>query len=63
MDCKIVEEAQALEGGNSDTAQSYGEEYNMTREMFIIKFDDNVDNLVRKLLIILAAIFVTFDGQ
>ena len=62
MDCKTVEEAQALEGGNSDTAQSYGEEYNMTREMFI-KFDDSVDNLVRKLLIILAEIFVTFDGQ
>ena len=34
----------------------------MTREIFI-KFDDNVDSLVRKLLIIGSAMFVAFGGQ
>ena len=62
MDCKTVEEAQALAGGNPDAAWSYGVVYNMAREMFI-KFDDNVDSLVRKLLIIGSTMFVAFGGQ
>jgi len=61
MDCKNVEEAQAL-APNADAAWSYGVVYNMATEMFV-KFDDNVDDLVRKLLIIGASMFVAFGGQ
>ena len=61
MECKNVEEAQAL-APNADAAWSYGVVYNMATEMFV-KFDDNVDDLVRKLLIIGASMFVAFGGQ
>ena len=61
MDCKNVEEARAL-APNADAAWSYGIVYNMATEMFE-KFDDNVDDLVRKLLIIGASMFVAFAGQ
>ena len=61
MDCKNVEEARAL-APNADAAWSYGIVYNMATEMYE-KFDDNVDDLVRKLLIIGASMFVAFAGQ
>ena len=61
MDCKNVEEARAL-APNADAAWSYGIAYNMATEMFE-KFDDNVDDLVRKLLIIGSSMFVAFAGQ
>ena len=62
LDCKSVEEAAALAGGDADAAWSYGVIYTKATTLFN-KFDENVDDLVRKLLIIGAAMFVAFGGQ
>ena len=65
MACKDAQEAYALgyaTPGGEDAAWSYSIVYTMAKEMFE-KFDDNVDDLVRKLLIIGASMFVAFAGQ
>ena len=65
MECKDALEAYALgyaTPGGEDAAWSYSIVYTMAKEMFE-KFDDNVDDLVRKLLIIGASMFVAFAGQ
>ena len=62
MNCKNVEEAMALAGGNEDRAWSYAIFYNKGKEMFQL-FEDNVTSLIRKLLIIGSAMFVAFGGQ
>ena len=62
MDCKNEEQAAALAGGNPDRAWSYVVVYRQAKQMFQL-FDDNVDDLVRKLLIIGASMFVAFGGQ
>ena len=62
MNCKNEEQVAALAGGNPDRAWSYIVVYRRAKEMFKT-FDDNVDSLVRKLLIIGAAMFVAFGGQ
>ena len=62
MDCKNEEEVAQLAGGNSDKAWSYIIIYRQAKSMFN-KFDDNVDDLVRKLLIIGACMFFAFGLQ
>ena len=62
LDCNSVEEAMALAGGNTDRAWSYAIFYTKGKEMFHL-FDHNVKDLVRKLLIIGASMFVAFGGQ
>ena len=65
MDCKNAQEAYALglaTPGGTDAAWSYSVVYGIAKDMFL-KFDDNVDDLVRKLLIIGASMFVAFAGQ
>ena len=61
MKCKSTEEAQSL-ASNPDAAWSYGVLYQTSKEMFE-RFDDNVDSLVRKLLIIGSCIFVALGGE
>ena len=62
LECKTKEEAEALAGGNSDRGWSYGQIYLKATALFQT-FDDNVDGLVRKLLIIGSTMFVAFGGQ
>ena len=62
MKCKNEEQAAALAGGNADRAWSYVVIYRKAKQMFEL-FDDNVDSLVRKLLIIGTSMFVAFGGQ
>ena len=62
LNCKNKEQAEALAGGNFDRAWSYGQVYLKATALFHT-FDDNVDSLVRKLLIIGSAMFVAFGGQ
>jgi ATP-binding cassette subfamily B (MDR/TAP) protein 1 len=62
LECKTKEEAEALAGGNSDRGWSYGQIYLKATALFHT-FDDNVDSLVRKLLIIGSTMFVAFGGQ
>ena len=62
LNCKNKEQAEALAGGNSDRAWSYGQVYLKATALFHT-FDDNVDSLVRKLLIIGSTMFVAFGGQ
>ena len=62
LNCKNKEQAEALAGGNSDRAWSYGQVYLKATDLFHT-FDDNVDSLVRKLLIIGSTMFVAFGGQ
>ena len=59
MKCKNQDEINALAGGNPDRIWVYTLVYNQAKTMFN-KFDDNVDDLVRKLLIIGACMFVAF---
>ena len=62
VSCKTREEAMALAGNSPDRAWSYAIIYERATTLFNT-FDDNVDSLVRKLLIIGAAMFVAFGGQ
>ena len=62
LNCKNKEQAEALAGGNFDRAWSYGQVYLKATALFHT-FDDNVDSLVRKLLIIGSTMFVAFGGQ
>jgi len=62
LECKTKEEAEALAGGNADRGWSYGQIYLKATALFQT-FDDNVDGLVRKLLIIGSTMFVAFGGQ
>ena len=62
MKCKNDEEIARLAGGNPDRIWSYTIIYNKAKAMFN-KFDDNVDDLVKKLLIIGAAMFVAFGFE
>ena len=62
MNCKSEEEAQALAGNNADRAWSYGVIYNTAKNMYNT-FDENVDSLVKKLLIIGSCMFVALGGQ
>ncbi len=59
MKCKNQDEINTLAGGNPDKIWVYTLVYNQAKTMFN-KFDDNVDSLVRKLLIIGACMFVAF---
>ena len=59
MKCKNDEEIMAFAGGNEDRYWSYRIIYYKAKDMFN-KFDDNVDDLVKKLLIIGAAMFFAF---
>ena len=62
LDCNSVEEAMALAGGNTDRAWSYAIFYTKGKEMFEM-FEDNVKDLITKLMIIGASMFVAFGGQ
>ena len=62
MDCKNQDEINALAGGNPDKIWIYTIIYNQAKEMFN-KFDDNVDDLVKKLLIIGACMFIAFGFE
>ena len=62
MDCKNEEEVAAVAGGNADKVWAYTIFYRQAKEMFK-KFDDNVDDLVRKLLIIGACMFFAFGFE
>jgi len=62
MNCKTEEQAQALAGNNADRAWSYGVIYNSAKNMYNT-FDENVDSLVKKLLIIGSCMFVALGGQ
>ena len=62
MKCKNEEEIARLAGGNPDRIWSYTIIYYKAKEMFN-KFDHNVDDLVKKLLIIGAAMFVAFGFE
>ena len=62
MNCKSEEEAQALAGNNANRAWSYGVIYNTAKNMYNT-FDENVDSLVKKLLIIGSCMFVALGGQ
>ena len=62
MKCKNDEEIAKFAGGDPDKIWSYTIIYNQAKEMFK-KFDDNVDSLVRKLLIIGACMFISFGLQ
>jgi ABC-type multidrug transport system fused ATPase/permease subunit len=62
MKCKNEEEIARLAGGNPDRIWSYTIIYYKAKAMFN-KFDDNVDDLVKKLLIIGAAMFVAFGFE
>ena len=57
--CKNQEEINALAGGNPDKIWIYTIIYNKATTLYK-KFDDNVDNLVRKLLIVGACMFIAF---
>ena len=62
MKCKNDEEIARLAGGNPDRIWSYTIIYHKAKDMFN-KFDHNVDDLVKKLLIIGAAMFVAFGFE
>ena len=62
MKCKNEEEIAKFAGGDPDKIWSYTIIYNQAKALFK-KFDDNVDDLVRKLLIIGACMFVAFGFQ
>ena len=59
LKCKNQEDINALAGGNPDKIWLFTMLYNQAKTLFK-KFDDNVDDLVRKLLIIGACMFVAF---
>ena len=62
MECKNEEEVARFAGGNPDKVWSYVIVYRTAKEMFH-KFDKNVDDLVRKLLIIGACMFLAFGFE
>ena len=62
MDCKNEEEVAAVAEYNADKVWAYTIFYRQAKEMFK-KFDDNVDDLVRKLLIIGACMFFAFGFE
>ena len=62
MNCKNQEDINALAEGNPDKIWVYTVLYNQAKEMYNI-FDDNVNSLVSKLLIIGACMFVAFGFE
>ena len=59
LKCKNQDEINAFAGGNPDKIWLYTMVYNQAKTLFK-KFDDSVDDLVKKLLIIGACMFVAF---
>ena len=59
MDCKSEQEVIDLAEGNEDRAFIYVMLYNQAKALFV-KFDDEVDKMVTKLMIIGAAMFFAF---
>ena len=59
MKCKKDEEVIKLAGGNEDKEWAYLIFYNQGKQLFK-KFDDNVDSMVKKLLIIGSCMFIAF---
>ena len=62
LECKNEQEIEELAGYNSDRFWSYKIVYYKAKDLFHT-FDENVKDLVRKLLIIGSAMFVAFGGQ
>ena len=62
LKCKNEEEVRQMAGGNPDREWIYLIFYNQGKELFN-KFDDSVDSMVRKLLIIGACMFVALGLQ
>ena len=62
MNCKNQDDINDLAEGNADKIWVYTIIYNQAKEMFN-KFDDNVDDLVKKLLIIGACMFIAFGFE
>ena len=62
LECKNEQEIEELAGYNPDRFWSYKIVYYKAKDLFHT-FDENVKDLVRKLLIIGSAMFVAFGGQ